>query len=323
MKCYIKFFQAIVVLAVILFTRFVLAEETGIDVYENDNFLKSAKIIILNNESSQKHNLYETNDEDWVKFFGLRDETYEVKAENVGRNCNIVIELYDKNETFLKDENTGTEGDDALLTFSTPEDDIYYIKIYNISELSGNDTGYSLSLNFPKAPVVALFHGDVEDAVSKSRLGNVMIRTEENFSALSDENADGTYNLYHSTDESLLTRLTARLSGYQVFTKPVFTTGTGFKTPVNTGGKRDDTVLVEWDGLIEMVPKGDITGDGKIDLADAVAALQTAAGTAVPGTVRPDYIASEKYKIASEADVNGDDKVGLEEAIHILKKQAQ
>jgi len=311
MKRHIRFFKAIVVLAVISFSAFVSAEETGPDQYENDNYLKNGKVIVLNDKTPQKHNFYETNDEDWVKFFGLRDETYEVKAENVGKNCSVVIELYDKNENLLNYEDTGTEGDDALFTFSTPEDDIYYIKISNISELQGSDTGYDLSLNRPKAPVVAMFQGSVVDEISKSPLGS-RIRTNKNFSALSDEQGNGEYILYHSVSDVVSQdayTLTAILAGYETFTKSVFTIETGTETYFETcDGKRSERV--RWDGVIELIPQGDITGNHKIDLADVISGLQVLAGT---GKVRADYI-------ESEADVSGDNKVGMEEVLHILNK---
>jgi len=323
MKRHIRFFKAIVVLAVISFSAFVSAEETGPDQYENDNYLKNGKVIVLNDKTPQKHSFYETNDEDWVKFFGLRDETYEVKAENVGKNCSVVIELYDKNENLLNYEDTGTEGDDALFTFSTPEDDIYYIKISNISELQGSDTGYDLSLNRPKAAVVAMFQGSATDAISKAPLGDVMIRTDQSVTALSDENAEGNYAIYHpiSPDFSKPYTLTARLPGYEIFTIPVFTSvscsggKSCFKTYAESGGagQRTDPEPVEWDGVIELIPlKGDINGDLKADLADAVLGLQIVAG-----------IESEKIRldyIQSRTDVNEDNKVGMEEVLHILNK---
>jgi Raf kinase inhibitor-like YbhB/YbcL family protein len=59
---------------------------------------------------------------------------------------------------------------------------------------------------------------------------------------------------------------------------------------------------------------GDITGDGAVNLADVVTAMQVQAGKATPA-VRSDYA-------ASGADVNGDDKVGHHEAVYTMQAAA-
>ena len=57
---------------------------------------------------------------------------------------------------------------------------------------------------------------------------------------------------------------------------------------------------------------GDVDGSAAVDLRDAVLVLQIIAGAASPGA-----------KIDRTADVNGDDKIAMEEAIYILQKIAQ
>ncbi len=54
---------------------------------------------------------------------------------------------------------------------------------------------------------------------------------------------------------------------------------------------------------------GDVNGDGKVDLADAILALQVVAGLNPPN-------------VFSSADVNNDNKIGLEEVVYILQKVA-
>ncbi len=60
------------------------------------------------------------------------------------------------------------------------------------------------------------------------------------------------------------------------------------------------------DAAIDVPEKGDVNGSLKADLADAVLALQVVAG------MNPD-------DVYAEADVNGDQKIGLEEVVYILK----
>ncbi|MDI9569449.1 MAG: hypothetical protein QM278_01740 [Pseudomonadota bacterium] len=60
--------------------------------------------------------------------------------------------------------------------------------------------------------------------------------------------------------------------------------------------------------------KGDVNGDGVVDMADAIIALKALAGG--PGaSIRPNYA-------TSGADVNDDNRVGLAEAIYILQTMA-
>ncbi len=59
-----------------------------------------------------------------------------------------------------------------------------------------------------------------------------------------------------------------------------------------------------------MVTLGDINGDGKIDLADVIRALQILTGHDV-------------IQVVKEADINGDGKIGLEELLNALDKSAQ
>jgi len=58
---------------------------------------------------------------------------------------------------------------------------------------------------------------------------------------------------------------------------------------------------------VSYIP-GDINDDGYVDLGDAVLALQVMSGTTSAGAV---------YK---EADVNGDNKIGLEEVLYVMQK---
>ncbi|MDA3897153.1 MAG: zinc dependent phospholipase C family protein [Desulfobacteraceae bacterium] len=63
-----------------------------------------------------------------------------------------------------------------------------------------------------------------------------------------------------------------------------------------------------WELKLRGDINGDITGDGNIDLPDAILALQIVAG----------IIPSQNIYLA--ADVNGDNKIGIEEAVYILEK---
>ena len=347
MKVHTRFFHKTIIgfcLILILIPAFALAVEP--DEYDasdkgNDDTSEQANIIILNNDTSRKHNFHDEGDEDWVKFFGLEGQTYRIEATNVGENCDVVIKLYDTDGiTILETGNDGLEGqEDQLESLALDKDGIYHIRLFNDSDIPGEATGYELRLFFRKAPVASLFHydGGVQDAFSENPLGDVMIRTSQtSYSALSDEKNDGDYTIRHPKSEDLQTPflLFAKIPGYELYQKEIFTTEEGFEemgpfpedpeTP--KGGNRDITrqEVREWDGVIEMIPLGDVSGNGKIDLTDAIIALKASAGMDTqtqeeppdpenpPAPIRPDYE-------ASGADVNGDNKVGTKEAIHILR----
>lgn len=81
-------------------------------------------------------------------------------------------------------------------------------------------------------------------------------------------------------------------------------------TVTDSGGLQStDTCIVNINPV--EVTKGDCNRDGKVDLADAVLALQVLAGIA------------PSVPIYDEADVNGDQRIGLEEVIYVLQKVAE
>jgi hypothetical protein len=71
-----------------------------------------------------------------------------------------------------------------------------------------------------------------------------------------------------------------------------------------TYGQAEDYGVVFDSGIIP----GDLNGDKTVDLADAVVALRIAAGIVPVNGVN------------LEADVNGDDKIGMPEVVYILQK---
>ena len=74
-----------------------------------------------------------------------------------------------------------------------------------------------------------------------------------------------------------------------------------------------DNIVLSSDGVNVSpgVLKGDINGDGYVNLADSILALKVNAGMA-PSGIRSDYA-------ASGADVNTDGQIGLQEVIYILQ----
>jgi phosphatidylethanolamine-binding protein (PEBP) family uncharacterized protein len=76
----------------------------------------------------------------------------------------------------------------------------------------------------------------------------------------------------------------------------------GVTTTVTTGSPQDVTVIQA------PLTKGDVNGDGVVDLKDAVIALQILSGISPQGTILP------------ATDIDGDGKIGMAEAIYMMQK---
>jgi len=94
-------------------------------------------------------------------------------------------------------------------------------------------------------------------------------------------------------------------------TYTVTATATGFQTKnladitISSGTVFDANV-----SLKVYIPPGDINADGKVDLADAIIALQVLSNI------------TKVEQFSAEGDVNSDGKIGLQEAIYIMQKAA-
>ena len=77
---------------------------------------------------------------------------------------------------------------------------------------------------------------------------------------------------------------------------------------VRAKDNHNDYSIIASRTIIRTYSKGDVNGDGNVDLADAILALQVMAGIEPSATV---------YQ---EADVNGDNKIGMEEVVYIIQK---
>ncbi len=301
---FIIFFAVFLILS---FSLPALVSAVEPDEYESDDTFKEANIIVIENETPQHHSFHKPEDADWVKFCGISSvKKYSVEARNLGKDCDVRLELYDT-DGFSLLAYLDTMGDtqaEEILQYSFERDDIYYVRaIWSEPGSVGEDadTGYDLSIQIPDAPSASLFsyHGTVRDNFSQMPVGNAIIRTSENFSALSK--ADGSYEMYHpaSPSSSIFYDLYANRFGYNNFRISVVMTDTGFYIP--SSGKKTDPEIIPWDGIINMTPKGDINKDNSVNLADAVLVLQILAGM-------------EKQGDSGEA-VSGDNKIGTADAV--------
>ena len=97
--------------------------------------------------------------------------------------------------------------------------------------------------------------------------------------------------------------------GSQTYTEPItIATTTTLKYFSKDLAGNSESVKTEIYSITQTA--GDIDGNGAVDLADAILALQVMAGNQPSAT------------IFMEADVNNDNRIGLEEAIYIMQRVA-
>jgi sugar lactone lactonase YvrE len=270
-----------------------VSQAVGPDVYEEDDTSSQATVIVLNDVEAQRHTLHDGGDQDWVMFYGLSGETYTIEVSNLGTSCDAVVELYGTDGTTLLDSrDDGLSGEDELLDWLSPAEGVYYVKVKHYdSDIFGEDTEYDLQVYSPIGPLAGFLLGTTTNKNSGDPIGGVRIKTSGKVSALSL--ADGNYLMVHPPGSH---SLTAEVSGYESFTDTVTITEAGTVTK-----------------NISMTPldfRGDIDGDLDVDLTDAILAFQVMAGIQSSTTI---YL---------EADVNNDNKIGLEEVLYILQHVA-
>ena len=149
--------------------------------YEEDDTLYQAHIIVLNEATSQEHSFHDVGDSDWVKFFGLEGEEYTVAVKDAGADCDAVIELYDENVKLLAGPvNQTNAGGNEALTWTCPGDGIYYVKLHqNDPQVFGADTRYYLTVSNAAVigPMVGTIVGTITDSATHEPLSGVMVKT--------------------------------------------------------------------------------------------------------------------------------------------------
>jgi PKD repeat protein len=193
------------------------------DTYEEDDTYSEANVIVLNDPEPQLHNFDIAGDEDWVMFYALENEIYEVKASNLGTNSDVVIELYDTDGiTRIGDPvDDGGEEEDELLSWTCPADGIYYVKVSHYDPVVfGENTEYDLEVYRPAAfDLPGNVTGTVRDASSGAELGGVVVIVS---SGSDISRANGYYTIWITVEQpSMPHSMTAAVSGYDPYADTV------------------------------------------------------------------------------------------------------
>jgi streptogramin lyase len=196
-----------------------LPEETwifcgdGPDIFEDDDTLTDANAIILNNEEPQRHNFHDSGDQDWVKFYGVAGQSYEIKTDNLDSNCDTEIWLFNESGTTVtpkRDDNGYGQGE--LLSWQCPpnSDGMYYVMVKQYNALDyGQNTGYDLEVYRPSAPIFGFLAGSVYCSGSGGPIEGAILTTDGGGSAISL--SGGSYLMVHSPGTFTIT---AEATGY-------------------------------------------------------------------------------------------------------------
>jgi len=265
------------------------------DSYEEDDLADQAKVVFLD-DTSQHHTFHDQGDSDWVKFYGLSGKTYDIRAENLEFNCDIVIEMFmnDGTTPIAGPINTSGAGGAESFQWLCQEDGIYQVKLQQFDPSDyGDNTGYELKANISFTNATGVIQGRITYALTQMPLSYAVIIARDSASnsaeqsVLSDSNGNfrmlcdpGTYTLQAIIDD----------------------------TEFLVGNVTVAEGIVTQQGILFLPLSGDINGDVIIDLPDAIISMQVLADIESTETVYP------------TVDVNGDGRIGLEEVVYILHK---
>ena len=219
----------------------------GHDRFENDDSAEHATIITLNDNRPQHHNFHQTGDEDWVRFYAVAGEIYEIMVDNAGSSADVTLSLYRSNDGLVLidevDDNYG--GERELLIWRATHDGMYYVKVTNwIPEATGYGTEYDLRVYRPEAPLIGFVTGTVRQGLTGEGIGGALIRSAQGASAITVPG--GAFIMAHRSGGPY--DLTATAPGYQ-----------------NVAG----SVTVEELGIanldMDMFPEGTVLTDGDGD----------------------------------------------------------
>lgn len=282
-----------------------VARETGSDIYgdeyEDDDEPGKAASIDIGGTHPQIRNFHDTGDADWIKFHALPENSYRIEATDLGEKCDVVMELYDSDDTdnyLFQQDNKSDSTADETRDWECDKEGFYYVKLYHADpQASGQDTTYYFSISkVPTGGGEGTIKGRVTDVCSGKLIQGAVVKTSANSaSGISDD--EGYYVIAdHSAAETF--KLLASAEEYEDYESEA-------AIPLAKNEILTNQNIAMFP-VISRIIKGDISYDNRINLTDAILALRIAAET------------ESSQSLCMFADVNEDNRIGLEEVIYIL-----
>lgn len=161
-------------------------QEIGPDAYEEDDSHSEASVIVVNGVAAQEHTFDTAGDADWVSFYAVAGQNYEIKAANVGSQADIMIELFHADGVTPVSggggplqADDGLAGESELLSFAPGADQagIYFIRVHDFdAQTAGTGTDYELRIDRPIAPDLGTISGLIRsDQITLNLSGAVVL----------------------------------------------------------------------------------------------------------------------------------------------------
>lgn len=281
------------------FPKVTYVKKLTMDEYEPDDEWQDATIIAPNDPTPQKHNFHDAEDADWVILPGVAEINYTLRADNLNPLSNAVVEIYDTDGTRVLKKSENDDSTAGLLTsldWTCPKDGMYPVKISNHNpQYFGANICYDFEIYNPSAGNDGHIKGKVYHVVDKTPIDKALVKMSDDSLGASD--ANGNYAIF-GVPPSMETsyKLTATADDYQQYEKYGITLSQTKTIKIDIPMIADEIEIIE----------GDLNHDGKIDMEDLILCLQTVAGMDVSASFY--------------ADANADGRIGLEEAIFIIRR---
>jgi len=215
-------------IALLLFVSYTRGWGAQPDAYEDDDNATFARPIVLNDTAFQSHTFHDAGDEDWLKFYGITGEQYQVEFEQLQEDCRPLMEIYDVDGVTVLTSFEMPVAEGIAYPFSPKADGVYYIRIRNYSPAAfGDASGYAVGVGIPIAPGegTGIISGSISDRDTGAPVENAVVRTSFNVTAISVDG--GAYMMLHPSG---VFNLMINADGYQQFASSVTVTAGGSVT---------------------------------------------------------------------------------------------
>ncbi|MES0335678.1 MAG: carboxypeptidase regulatory-like domain-containing protein [Candidatus Magnetobacterium sp. LHC-1] len=166
------------------------AGTTTQDAYEPDDTYSQANAIAIDGKA-QSHNFHKAGDADYVRFYALKGDTYEIKVANQGQNCRPVIYLYGSYGTnVVTYKESRKAGEELILSWKFTEEGVYYASISSAETgVFGSGTDYDLSVYRPTAPSLPVaINGTITNCTTNTAIDNAKVKVADKWTAVSNDN---------------------------------------------------------------------------------------------------------------------------------------
>lgn len=257
------------------------------DRFEPDDSYGLARFHLLG--QLQSHNFHIYDDTDWCRFFLAGGVTYNLQILSDVNLCDTEVEIFQWDGTQPVPQDSVYANEDGLY-WTSPEKGIYYIRVCNaFPEKFGQNITYDLEVYRPIAGSTGIIQGTLTDPQGRP-VSEAQIFTDGGGSDLSREN--GFFTIEHPLGTFILH---VEADGFDMYEREV---------TINENETLIENIILS----PTDVETGDVNGDGEISLKDALLALRISAGES-----------EFSQAVCRYAHVNGDLRIGPEEAVYILQ----